>query len=600
MSESWEERPRTHHLGELSLEQVGQRVVLMGWAARRRDHGGVIFIDLRDREGITQIVFDPSHDQPAHDLADKVRNEYVLAASGTVRPRPEGMANPKLATGEIEVICDWLEILSPAEPTPFMIEDGIDTGEQVRLRYRYLDLRRPEMLDNFKLRHRVYQATRTYLDGQGFLEVETPVLTKSTPEGARDYLVPSRVNPGRFFALPQSPQLFKQLLMVAGFERYYQIVKCFRDEDLRADRQPEFTQIDIEMSFVSERDVIRLTEGLMAGIFKAARGQEIETPFPRLTYAQAVGRYGLDKPDVRFGLELTDVTDIVAQTGFQVFASAARSGGLVKAVNLKGGVDLSRKDIDDLTRHVAAHGAKGLAYIKVRADGWQSPIAKFFSEGEKEALAGRLDMAEGDLVFFGADQPQVVHDSLGHLRLRLAEMRGLVPEGHQFVWVTEFPLLEYDQQEARYKAMHHPFTSPLIEDAGRLADDPGSVRARAYDLVLDGHEVAGGSIRIHRRELQEQVFAALGIGPREAEAKFGFLLEAFRYGPPPHGGIAVGLDRLVMLLAGRPTIRDVIAFPKTQKAVCLMTDAPSEVDFKQMTELSIRLDLAQAKPREDL
>ncbi|MBW1712743.1 MAG: aspartate--tRNA ligase [Deltaproteobacteria bacterium] len=595
MTVSWEDKKRTHHLGQLTADHVGQRVVLMGWAARRRDHGGVIFIDLRDREGITQVVFDPSHDRPAHELADRVRNEYVLAVEGTVRPRPEGMANPKLKTGQIEVICDWLEVLNPSEPPPFMIEDGIEAGEPVRLKHRYLDLRRPEMITNFRLRHKAYQAIRTHLDGQGFIEVETPVLTKSTPEGARDYLVPSRVNPGRFYALPQSPQLFKQILMISGFERYYQIVKCFRDEDLRADRQPEFSQIDIEMSFVTEDDVLALTEGLMAAIFKEAAGQDLETPFPRLTYAQALDRFGLDKPDIRFGLELVDLTDIVARSQFQVFAKVAQEGGLVKGLNLKAGAGLSRKEIDDLANYVGAYGAKGLAWIKVKADGWQSPIAKFFSQEEKAALAQRLDMAEGDIVFFGADQPQVVNDSLGHLRLRLGQRMGLIPDKRQMVWVTRFPLLEYDQDEGRFVAMHHPFTSPLPQDMDQLTTDPGAVRARAYDLVLDGHEIAGGSIRIHSREVQEKMFQALGLGPEEAQAKFGFLLEAFRYGAPPHGGIAVGLDRLVMLLAGRSTIRDVIAFPKTQRAVCLLTDAPAEVDWKQLTDLSIRLDLTQGK-----
>jgi len=596
MAANWEKKKRTHHNNQLDLGSVGQRVVLMGWAGRRRDHGGVIFIDLRDREGITQVVFDPSHDPAAHETADRVRNEYVLAVEGTVRPRPEGMANPKLKTGGIEVICDWIEVLTTSDPLPFMIEDEIEAGETVRLKHRYLDLRRPVMAENFRLRHQIYRATRNHLDREGFIEVETPILTRSTPEGARDYLVPSRVNPGRFYALPQSPQLFKQLLMVAGFERYYQICKCFRDEDLRADRQPEFSQIDIEMSFVTEEDIYRLTEELMAAIFREAKGLELTLPFPRLTYAQAMERYGLDKPDTRFGLELKDITDIAKGSGFQVFAKAAGSGGLVKALNYQGGAVLSRKEIDDLTALVSTYGAKGLAWIKVREDGeWQSPLTKFFSPGEKEALAGRLAMAPGDIVFFGADQARVVNDSLGHLRLKLAELAGLVPDRHELVWVTRFPLLEYDQEAGRHVAMHHPFTSPLEEDLERLEDDPGLVRARAYDLVLDGHEVAGGSIRIHRREVQARMFKALGIGPEEAEDKFGFLLEAFRYGAPPHGGIAVGLDRLVMLLAGRPTIRDVIAFPKTQRAVCTMTGAPNEVDWKQLNELSLSLNLDPKK-----
>ena len=430
------------------------------------------------------------------------------------------------------------------------------------------------------------------MDGNRFLEMETPVLTRSTPEGARDYLVPSRVNPGRFYALPQSPQLFKQLLMVSGFDRYFQIVKCFRDEDLRADRQPEFTQIDIEMSFVTEEDVYSLAEGLMAALFKEVLGQDLALPLPRLTYAQAVGRYGLDKPDTRFGLELVDISDIVAGSGFQVFAQVAQSGGLVKALNHKGGAALSRKEIDDLTKYVAAYGAKGMAWVKIKEDGtWQSPIAKFFTDGEKEAMASRLGMAPGDIVFFGADKPQVVNDSLGHLRLQLGRMAGLIPDTHQLLWVTEFPLLEYDPEAKRHVAMHHPFTSPLPSDLDKLDSDPGTARARAYDLVMDGNEVGGGSIRIHRREVQEKMFQTLGIGPEEAQDKFGFLLDAFRYGAPPHGGIAFGLDRLVMLLAGRETIRDVIAFPKTQRAVCLMTNAPEEVDWKQLHELSLKLDL---------
>ena len=592
MSITWEDKKRTHHLNQLSLDQVGQRVVLMGWAGRRRDHGGVIFVDLRDREGITQVVFDPSVDPAAHQMADKVRNEYVLAVEGKVRPRLEGMANPKLATGEIEVICDWIEILNSSEPPPFMIEDNIDAGETVRLKHRYLDLRRPEMSRNFKLRHQVCQATRNYLDGNRFMELETPVLTRSTPEGARDYLVPSRVNPGKFYALPQSPQLFKQLLMVSGFDRYFQIVRCFRDEDLRADRQPEFTQIDIEMSFITEEDVYTLAEGLMAALFREVLGRELSLPLPRLTYAEAVGRYGLDKPDIRFGLELVDISDIVAGSGFQVFAKAAKSKGMVKAINLKNGADLSRKEIDDLAKYVSAYGAKGLAWVKIKEDSsWQSPIAKFFTEEERAAMVERLDMAVGDIIFFGADSVKVVNDSLGHLRLKLAEMTGLIPDEHKLLWVTQFPLVEYDPEEKRYVAMHHPFTSPLREDLDRLAEDPGAVRARAYDLVMDGNEVAGGSIRIHSREVQEKMFKALGIGPEEAEDKFGFLLDAFRYGAPPHGGIAFGLDRLVMLLAGRETIRDVIAFPKTQRAVCLMTSAPEEVDWKQLHELSLKLDL---------
>ena len=594
MTMTWEQKKRTHHNNQLSAVEIGAEVNLMGWVHRRRDHGGIIFIDLRDREGITQVVFDPSHDAASHELADNVRNEYVIAVSGKVRPRPEGMTNPKLPTGEIEVICNWIEVLAKSETPPFMIEDDIDAGEIVRLTHRYLDLRRPEMFKNFRLRHRVAQATRTYFDAQGFVEVETPMLTKSTPEGARDYLVPSRVNPGRFFALPQSPQIFKQLLQVAGFEKYYQIVKCFRDEDLRADRQPEFTQIDVEMSFVNEEDVHALAEGMMKAIYKAALDKDIETPFPRLTYAEAIDRYGLDKPDVRFGLELVNVTDVVAESKFKVFASVAKSGGIVKAINLKGGADkLTRKEIDDLAPFVAAYGAKGLAWIRIKPGEWQSPIVKFFSDEEKAGLAERCNLEEGDIVFFGADQPQVVHDALGHLRLKLAQTLGMIPENDALLWVTDFPLLEWDPETKRYQAMHHPFTSPKPEDVALLETDPGAVRARAYDLVLNGNEIGGGSIRIHTPEMQKKMFAALGIGEEEAESKFGFLIEALRYGPPPHGGIAFGLDRMCMILAGRTTIRDVIAFPKTQRAVCQMTSAPNEVDWKQLAELGIKLDLPQ-------
>ena len=591
---TWEQKKRTHHNNQLTAADIGAEVNLMGWVHRRRDHGGIIFIDLRDREGITQVVFDPSHDAASHELADNVRNEFVIAVSGKVRPRPEGMTNPKLPTGQIEVICDWIEVLSKSETPPFMIEDDIDAGEIVRLTHRYLDLRRPEMFKNFRLRHRVVQTTRNYFDDQGFIEVETPMLTKSTPEGARDYLVPSRVNPGRFYALPQSPQIFKQLLQVAGFEKYYQVVKCFRDEDLRADRQPEFTQIDVEMSFVNEQDVQSLAEGMIKAIYKAALDQDIETPFPRLTYAEAMDRYGLDKPDVRFGLELVNVTDVVANSKFKVFSSVAKSGGIVKAINLKGGADkLTRKEIDDLAPFVAAYGAKGLAWIRIKPGEWQSPIVKFFSDEEKAALAERCNLEEGDIVFFGADQPQVVHDALGHLRIKLAQMLDMIPDRDSLLWVTDFPLLEWDAETKRFQAMHHPFTSPKPEDVALLETDPGAVRARAYDLVLNGNEIGGGSIRIHTPEMQKKMFAALGIGDEEAESKFGFLIEALRYGPPPHGGIAFGLDRMCMILAGRTTIRDVIAFPKTQRAVCQMTSAPNEVDWKQLAELGIKLDLPQ-------
>ncbi|MCB2225166.1 MAG: aspartate--tRNA ligase [Desulfarculaceae bacterium] len=583
---------RTHSCGQLGTAEVGDQVVLMGWAQRRRDHGGLIFVDLRDREGITQVVFNPEIDQGSHSEAHTIRSEFCLAVRGTVRARPEGMANPNLVTGEIEVYVDSFEILNPSKTPPFMLEDWIDVGENIRLKYRYLDLRRPEMYANLLLRHRAAAAARSYLNGQGFLEVETPVLTKSTPEGARDYLVPSRVSPGSFFALPQSPQLFKQLLMMGGIERYYQIVRCFRDEDLRADRQPEFTQVDLEMSFVGEEDVMALTEGLVAEIVKEATGREMELPLPRMTYDEAISRYGLDAPDVRFGLELTDVVDLVAEAEFKLFATAASKGLAVKAINGKEMASLSRKDLDDLTSYVADFGAKGLAWVKIKAGGeWQSPIAKFFTPEQQQAINARMDAVEGDILFFGADVPAVVHESLGRLRLELARRFGLRPEGVlSFCWVTEFPMMEWDPEAKRWQAMHHPFTSPRAEDLPLLESDPGAVKARAYDLVLNGSEVGGGSIRIHRADVQAKVLAALNISDEDAQEKFGFLLEALTYGAPPHGGLALGFDRLTAILAGEPSIREVIAFPKTQKASCPLTDAPGPVSREQLLELGLRLD----------
>jgi aspartyl-tRNA synthetase len=570
---------RTHHCWELGADDVDKEVVLMGWVHRRRDHGGVIFVDLRDREGITQVVFNPLVDKKIHAKAHAIRNEYVLAVRGKVDPRPADMVNPKLKTGEIEVAVTELKILNAAKTPPFLIEDEIDASETVRLKYRHLDLRRSEMQNNLILRHQVTAAVREYLNKNGFLDLETPFLTRSTPEGARDYLVPSRVNPGEFYALPQSPQIFKQLFMISGFDRYYQIVRCFRDEDLRADRQPEFTQIDIEMSFVGEDDVMSLAEGMMTELFKGILGIKLKRPFAQLTYDEAVGRYGLDKPDTRFGLELKDISDIVAGSNFKVFANAVKKGGIVKALNAKGCIDFSRKEIDDLTEFVAVYRAKGMAWIKVKENEWQSPIVKFFSDEEKQALAERIDMEPGDLIFFVADQPKVVNEALGHLRNHLGKTLDLIDEKEfHFLWVTRFPMFEYDETEKRLQALHHPFTSPLEEDYERLKDDPLSVKSRAYDLVLNGFEIGGGSIRIHQRSIQEKIFEALNMDRKTYKGKFGFLLEALDSGAPPHGGIAIGHDRLVMLMCGESSIRDVIAFPKTQKAACLLTPSKTQLD----------------------
>ena len=590
MSDKLGEMRRTHHCGELCADDNGKEVVLMGWVQRRRDHGGVIFVDLRDREGLTQVVFNPEVDAKVHEKAHVIRSEYVIGVYGKVEKRPEGMTNPNLVTGEIEIMVTELKILNTAQTPAFLIEDNVDVAENIRFKYRHLDLRRSQLQRNLILRHRTAATIRNYLNNIGFLDIETPFLTKSTPEGARDYLVPSRVNPGQFYALPQSPQLFKQLLMISGFDRYYQIVRCFRDEDLRADRQPEFTQVDMEMSFVGEEDVMAIAEGMMKTVFKEVMNQGLQIPFPRLSYDEAMTRYGLDKPDLRFGLELVDISDIVVQSGFKVFSDVIKKGGIVKALNAKGCIDFTRKEIDDLGDFVSVYRAKGLAWVKVRENEWQSPIAKYFTDAERQSMVERIQMQPGDLVFFLADIPKVANDALGHLRNHLGERLGLIDKNEfNFVWITRFPLLEYDETGKRYQAMHHPFTAPLEEDYDKLTADPLAVRSRAYDLVLNGNEVGGGSIRIHNRSLQENVLKALGMEPAEYEEKFGFLLAALDAGAPPHGGIAFGYDRLVMLLCGENSIREVIAFPKTQKASCLLTDAPSAVSKAQLDELSLRL-----------
>ena len=577
---------RTHYCGELSAALVDRSVTLCGWAHRRRDHGGVIFIDLRDREGLAQVVCDPDRAE-AFQAAERVRNEFVLRVTGKVRRRPEGTVNPELRSGEVEVLAHEVEILNAAAPLPFQLDDE-NLSEITRLTHRVLDLRREPMQRNLRLRYRVAMAVRDYLDAHGFIDIETPMLTRSTPEGARDYLVPSRVHPGEFYALPQSPQLFKQLLMVAGFDRYYQIVRCFRDEDLRADRQPEFTQIDVETSFLGERAIQELMEGLIRGVFRDVLGVDLPDPFPRLSYAEVIARYGSDKPDLRVPLELTELTDLMKSVDFKVFRQAADlTGGRVAALRVP--AELTRKEIDDYAQFVATYGAKGLAYLKVNPEGLQSPIVKFLPENVLKEIVARTGAQGGEFIFFGADKAKVVNDSLGALRVRLGQDKGLVEKGWRALWVVDFPMFEWDEEGKRWSAMHHPFTSPKDGHEERLAADPGKALAKGYDLVLNGWEIGGGSVRIHRAEVQSKVFQALGISAEEAKAKFGFLLENLQYGAPPHGGIAFGLDRLVALMAGAESIRDVIAFPKTQRAQDLLVQAPSPVDEKQLRELGLRL-----------
>lgn len=584
---------RTHYCGETTLEHLEQEVQLCGWVNRRRDHGGVIFIDLRDRTGIVQVVFDPDR-ADIFLAAEQLRNEYVIKVTAKVRPRPEGTINSDLSTGEIEVLATALEVLNKSDTPPFQLDDT-DVNEESRLRYRYIDLRRPEMQERMQTRVQVTRALRNYLDDNGFLDIETPMLTKATPEGARDYLVPSRTHPGSFFALPQSPQLFKQLLMMSGFDRYYQVVRCFRDEDLRADRQPEFTQLDIETSFLGQEDIMSMMEGMMRQVFQQSMGISLESPFPRISYADAMHRYGSDKPDLRIPLELIDITDLMTSVEFKVFSGPAQDEkGRVAVICLPNGSELSRKEIDGYTNYVANYGAKGLAYIKCNdveqgREGLQSPILKFLPDEVIEQILQRSGASNGDLLFFGADKTNVVNDALGALRVKLGIDRNLLEGEWKPLWVVDFPMFEFDEKEQRWNALHHPFTAPNFDSAEQLLANPGEALSQAYDMVLNGTEVGGGSVRIHKQDMQRAVFEVLNISNEEAESKFGFLLNALRYGCPPHAGIAFGMDRLIMLMTGSTSIRDVMAFPKTQTAMCPLTDAPAEVSEKQLKELNLRL-----------
>ncbi|MCP3671140.1 MAG: aspartate--tRNA ligase [Gammaproteobacteria bacterium] len=585
---------RTQYCGNLNASFIDQEVELCGWVHRRRDHGGVIFIDLRDREGLIQVVYDPDLEE-VFAQAEQVRNEFVLRIKGRVRARPEGTVNPDLPTGEVEVLGLELEVLNKSDTPPFQLDEHENVSEEIRLRYRYVDLRRPEMLERIQMRSKVTRILRNYLDDNGFMDIETPMLTKATPEGARDYLVPSRTHPGQFFALPQSPQLFKQLLMMSGMDRYYQVVRCFRDEDLRADRQPEFTQVDIEASFIDEDDLMNLMEEMIRQVIGEVLGKQLPNPFPRMSYAEAVQRFGSDRPDLRCPLELVDVADLMQDVEFKVFSGPAKDpDGRVAAICLPNGCELSRKDIDAYTKYVGIYGAKGLAYIKVNElaqgrEGLRSPILKFLPDAAVEQILSRTGAKDGDLIFFGADKAKIVNEALGALRVKLGEERGLMEDEWRPLWVVDFPMFEKDDKSERWNSLHHPFTACKQEHLELLESDPGACDSRAYDMVLNGTEVGGGSIRIHREEVQERVFKLLGIGEEEAEEKFGFLLDALRFGCPPHGGIAFGLDRLVMLMAGASSIRDVMAFPKTQTAACLMTSAPSDVSQEQLRELSIRV-----------
>jgi aspartyl-tRNA synthetase len=582
---------RTHHCNQLRKEDIGQQVTLAGWVHVSRDHGGVIFIDLRDREGLTQVVFRPEENAEVAKQSHSLRSEDVVQVTGRVAARVAGTENPKLATGDVEVVVAEFRVLNRADDLPFQLDTEVH-NEDLRLTYRYFELRRPQLARNIRLRHKVTKATRDYLDAQGYYEVETPILSKSTPEGARDFLVPSRLTPGKFYALPQAPQQYKQLLMVGGIEKYFQIARCFRDEDLRADRQPEFTQIDIEASFIEPNDIYALTEGLLAGVFKAARDIDIKTPFDRMTYREAVSRYGSDKPDRRFGLELVDFSEEFRASSFKVFRSTLDAGGVVKAINAKGFAGITIGQIDDLTERAKLFGAKGLAFIKVEGGEWKSPIVKFFSDAEKAALQSKLDIAEGDLILFAADTWAIASEVLGRLRLRVAEIQNLTSGSNElnFLWVTDFPLLQIDAESGKWNAVHHPFTRPKTEDLPLLEEKKyGDIRAEAYDVVLNGVEIGGGSIRIHEPDLQAKMFAVLGISPEAQQAEFGHLLKAFRLGAPPHGGIALGLDRLVMLVCGEESIRDVMAFPKNNRGMDMMSQSPADVDPKQLRDLGIKL-----------